>query len=147
VVNFEKDFDLLEKEARDLNPLPPLAKLTDLLERWQREPVSSQEDIKRFAHELWVSLDDYEREMRDQVHGHQILLTMKEHKFMTHMEWLKNKFGFYLELYEQAFVELKLRQRKQVDQLQMMLADQESRVMNYQRDPNTLAYQIYGEIP
>ena len=31
---------------------------------------------------------------------------------MTHMEWLKNKFGFYLELYEQAFIELKLRQRK-----------------------------------
>jgi hypothetical protein len=37
---------------------------------------------------------------------------MKEHKFMMHIEWLKNKFGFYLELYEQSFVEVKLKYRK-----------------------------------
>jgi chromosome segregation ATPase len=112
VVTFEKEYDILEKEARDLNPLPPLTKITDMLERWSREPVHSQEDLKRFANELWVSLDDYEREMRDQVNGHQIILAIKEHKFMTNIEWLKNKFGFYLELYEQSFIEVKLKYRK-----------------------------------
>jgi hypothetical protein len=72
---------------------------------------------------------------------------MKEHKFMMNVEWLKNKFGFYLELYEQAFVELKIKYRKQIDQLQMSIADEESRIMNYQRDSSELSKQIYGDIP
>jgi chromosome segregation ATPase len=41
VVTFEKEYDILEKEARELNSLPPLTKITDMLERWSREPVHS----------------------------------------------------------------------------------------------------------
>jgi hypothetical protein len=132
VRNFEKEVDVLEKNIRDITSgLPPLAKITDMLERWSREPVHTQKDIMKFAHELWVSLDDYEREMRDQVQGHQILLAMKEHQFSTHTSWLKNKFGFYLEVYDQALLELKLRNRREVEQFMMTACEEESRIFNY----------------
>lgn len=71
-----------------------------MLERWQQEPTHSFDDIQRFANELWVSLADYEKDIKESIHGHQIIMAMKEYKYMNHIEWIKNKFGFYVELYE-----------------------------------------------
>jgi hypothetical protein len=41
-----------------------------MLERWSREPIHTQDEIQKFANELWVSLDDYEKDMKDSVKGH-----------------------------------------------------------------------------
>ena len=70
MLQFELDLDSLEKQARDSNSNPPLQKITDMLERWSREPIHTQDEIQRFANELWVSLDDYEKDMKDSIKGH-----------------------------------------------------------------------------
>ena len=43
----------------------PLQRLTDLLDRWDREEKYSSEDIKRFGSELWMTLQEYEKDLRD----------------------------------------------------------------------------------
>jgi hypothetical protein len=50
VLNFEKEYDRFERDSREIAPHGRLAKLTDMLDRWAREPVSTMEDIKKFAH-------------------------------------------------------------------------------------------------
>lgn len=97
---FEHEFDALEKQARDQGLNQPLQKITDMLERWSREPIHTQDEVIKFATELWVSLADYEKDMKESVKGHQIIISIKEHKYMSHIEWIKNKLGFYAELYE-----------------------------------------------
>jgi hypothetical protein len=39
MLQFEIELDSLEKQARDTNPNPPLQKISDMLERWSREPI------------------------------------------------------------------------------------------------------------
>ena len=147
MLQFEIELDNLEKQARDVNPNPPLQKITDMLERWSREPIHTQDEIQKFANELWVSLDDYEKDMKDSIKGHQIILAMKEYKFLTHLEWIKNKFGFYVDLYEQSFTEVKLKNRREIDQQMMALCDHESRMLNYQKEESEVSKIVYEDIP
>jgi hypothetical protein len=72
---------------------------------------------------------------------------MKEYKFMTHLEWIKNKFGFYVELYEQAFTELKLRQKREVERTNMSLCDHESRMFNYAQETSEVARLLHDDVP
>ena len=96
VMAFELEYDSLEKEVKDA----PLVKMTEMLEKWSKESIHTHDEIQKFAQELWVSLEEYEKDIKDGVQGHQMILSMKEYKYMNHIEWIKNKFGFYVELYE-----------------------------------------------
>ena len=62
--------------------------------------MHTRDEVERFANELWFSLADYEKDIKEGAKGHEIILAMKEYKYMSHIEWIKNKFGFYVELYE-----------------------------------------------
>lgn len=99
VMAFEHEANEMENLlARD--GMEPLQKITEMLERWSSEPIHTQDEIQRFANELWVSLSEYEKDIKEGIQGHQIIIAIKEHKYMQHVEWIKNKFGFYVELYE-----------------------------------------------
>lgn len=96
IMAFEHEATALEREVKE----PPLLKLTEMLDRWSSEPIHTKDEIQKFAHELWVSLAEYEKDLKEGVQGHQIIIAMKDYKFMNHIEWIKNKFGFQLDLYE-----------------------------------------------
>ena len=96
VMTFEHETNALEREVKE----PPLLKLTEMLDRWSSETIHTNDEIQKFAHELWVSLAEYEKDIKESVQGHQIIIAMKDYKFMNHIEWIKNKFGFQLELYD-----------------------------------------------
>ncbi len=66
---------------------------------------------------------------------------------MTHLEWIKNKFGFYVELYEQAFTELKLRQKREVERTNMSLCDHESRMFNYAQEQSEVSRILHDDVP
>jgi len=51
--------------------------------------------------------------------GHEIILAMKDHKYSTHIDWVKNKFGFYIDFYETTMNEIKLKANRDMDR-QMM---------------------------
>lgn len=85
--------------------------------------------------------------MKDSIKGHQIILAMKEYKFLTHLEWIKNKFGFYVDLYEQSFTEMKLKNRKEMEHQMISLCDHESRMLNYQKEQTEVSKMVYEDIP
>ena len=78
----------------------PTLKISELLEKWQLEPTHSTDDISKFATELWISLADYEKKIKESIKGHEIIMAKKDYKYMSTLEWIKNKFGFYVEIYE-----------------------------------------------
>ncbi len=89
-MEFEHEYDNLQREIKE----PPLVKLAEMLDRWSSEPIHTNDEIQKFAHELWVSLAEYEKDIKEGVQGHQMIIAMKEYKYMNHIEWIKNKFGF-----------------------------------------------------
>lgn len=42
-----------------------MSKLTDMLEKWDREERHSTEDIFKFATELWMTLAEYEKDLKE----------------------------------------------------------------------------------
>ena len=125
--NFELDVVNLEKQKETNHPLN---KLTDLLDKWDREEMKSDEEILRFAHELWVTAGEFEKDLKESLKGHEIVTAMKEFKYQSHIDWLKNKLGFVIDYYDTAMNEMKLKSFRQVDRLQMQLCDLESRLLN-----------------
>jgi hypothetical protein len=41
-----------------------------MLERWSSEPIHTYDEIQKFASELWVSLAEYEKDIKEGVQGH-----------------------------------------------------------------------------
>ncbi|CDW90671.1 UNKNOWN [Stylonychia lemnae] len=143
VEKFEQDFKQLE-EQKETNH--PLAKLQDLLDRWSKEDLKTEDEIQKFAGELWVTVSEFEKDLKESLKGHEIILAMKDHKYTTHIDWIKNKFGFYIDYYETTMNELKLRNNREMDRQMMQLADIESRLFNCQKEDSELAKIIYSEV-
>lgn len=80
-----------------------------MLDKWSNEELMTEEDLVKFAGELWLTVSEFEKDLQDSLKGHEILLSMKEYKYSSHIDWIKNKFGFYIDLYETTMNELKLR--------------------------------------
>jgi UDP-N-acetyl-D-mannosaminuronate dehydrogenase len=77
-MQFEKDIETLE-DAKETNH--PLAKLSELLDRWNQEEVMTNDDLVKFARELWMTVEEFEKDLKESLKGHEIILSMKEHKF------------------------------------------------------------------
>jgi hypothetical protein len=63
------------------------------LERWSNEDIITDDDMLKFANELWLTVEEFEKDLKDSLKGHEIVLSMKEHKYHSHTEWIKNKFS------------------------------------------------------
>lgn len=87
----------------------PLSKLTDLLDKWSREEIHTADELIKFAHELWVTTGEFEKDLKESMKGHEMVMIMKEHKYQTHIDWIKNKLGFQADALEITLNELKLR--------------------------------------
>lgn len=123
----------------------PLHKLHELLERWSREDVMTDEGLAKFAGELWMTVAEFEKDLKESLKGHEIILSMKEYKFSSHIDWIKNKFGFYIDYYETTMNELKLKQMRNMDRIMMQMSDLESRLMNCQKEESELSRIIYSD--
>jgi len=72
--------------------------------------MSTDEDLVKFANELWLTVTEFEKDLKESLKGHEIVLAMKDYKYSSHVDWIKNKFGFYIDYYETCMNELKLKQ-------------------------------------
>ena len=86
--------------------------MQELLDRWDGEELHTEEGLVKFANELWVTVAEFEKDLKESMKGHELVLSMKEFRHQSHVDWIKNKFGFYIELYETTINELKLRQQR-----------------------------------
>ncbi len=107
--------------------------------------MDTDEGLIKFANELWLTVADFEKDLKDSLKGHEIVMAMKDYKYSSHVDWIKNKFGFYIDYYETCMNELKLKQMRQMERIQMQMADLESRLYNCQREDSELASIIYSE--
>lgn len=54
-----------------------------MLEKWSEEEVLKNDDITKFAGELWLTVSDFEKDLKESLKGHEMVLAMKEHKYVT----------------------------------------------------------------
>ena len=45
-------------------------------------------------------MEEFEKDLKDSMKGHEIIMQMKEYKYQRHIDWIKNKFGLQIEFYE-----------------------------------------------
>jgi len=136
IMTYEKEIEKLEN---DKDGHKPLQKLQDLLDKWSKEDIKTDDDLANFACELWQTVEEFEKELKESMKGHEIIMHMKQYKYQSHVDWIKNKFGFQIELYEQTFNEIKLKYNKEIDRLNITIADMESKAMNFARSEDYIA--------
>eukprot|EP00347_Sterkiella_histriomuscorum_P011047 403373953 len=142
VEKFEQDFQVLEEQKENNHPLH---KLHDLLERWSREEPMTTEDLVKFAGEFWMTVQEFEKDLKESLKGHEMILSIKEYKYSSHIDWIKNKFGFYIDFYETTMNELKLKQMRDKERIMMQMNDLESRLLNCQKEESELSRIIYSD--
>ena len=101
--------------------------MQDHLDNWQLDcPPTNDEEIKEFAvskkkltscvqNELWMSLAEFEKQLKEQVTGYELELIHNKNYYMEKEEYLKDKFQFKLEIYESSIRETKILARRQVE--------------------------------
>ena len=62
-----------------------------MLHEWDDEERYTQDDIVKFANELWTTTADFERELRDSAKGFEIELKMAREQHTRREEQLKKK--------------------------------------------------------
>ena len=83
-----------------------------------------------------MSLAEFEKQLKDEVTGHELAKQRMTNYYMDKEEHMKDKFGFRLEMSEVALLETKLNSRKQIDQLSMALSDAESKLFQMYKGDN-----------
>jgi hypothetical protein len=78
VLNEVRDTEeLLEKleaeNRRNNNPQFPGQKLSNMMEKWGKEHVYSGHQNRKYATELWVSVEEFEAQLKDEIKGHDIV--------------------------------------------------------------------------
>ena len=91
--DFENEVGTIEAslESQRLGQKQPLEKLERMLHEWDDEERYTQDDIVKFANELWTTTADFERELRDSAKGFEIELKMAREQHTRREEQLKKK--------------------------------------------------------
>lgn len=69
--------------------------------------------------ELWMSLADYEKQLKEQMTGYELKLFLAKNQAMDREEALKTKCAYRLDLYEIALRELKLKSTRDIEHAMM----------------------------
>mmetsp|Transcript_17002 Transcript_17002/g.26215 ORF Transcript_17002/g.26215 Transcript_17002/m.26215 type:complete len:102 (+) Transcript_17002:1072-1377(+) len=93
--------DRLEKKNRDENlPMIPGLKIHELMEAWNREgnEVADWDDtrLQKLSSEFWLSLDDFEKHLRDSERGDHLVLKAIVKKYEARVSRMKQVTSFQL---------------------------------------------------
>ena len=72
-------------------------------------------DMKNYANELWVSLNQYEDQLKGEVKGHEIIHRKKEMQSRCKISSVLQQTQFYLTAIESAYIESKIHFRRETD--------------------------------
>ncbi|CDW79813.1 UNKNOWN [Stylonychia lemnae] len=142
LMEFEKEVEKMDhQKAVD----QPGEAMQEMLEKWDGEEVQNEEEIQKYAGELWVSLEEYEKQLKEEIKGHQLHYNKLETLLNCRIRSYKLKTCFRIDALELALSEYKQNAMKTQEQYQMMLSDAESRLLRLQVDQANIKKLVYGQ--
>ena len=117
-----------------------------MMERWSEEHVYSNNELKKYATELALSLQEFERELKEQQYGQEIELTKAKQQYMTRIDGVRNQAAMRIEALESALIETKLKYKRELDRAEMIRAEMESNLYNIHLNQDRLDASIEEKI-
>ena len=68
----------------------PGEKVDRLLKEWADEDVYADEDMKKYTAELWVSLEEFEKQLKNEERGQSIVFGRRVKRYEAQIQRLKN---------------------------------------------------------
>ena len=110
-----------------------------MLQKWSDEPVFSQEDLDAHRNELWLSLEEFEKYLREQETALELENKNLKIQYRTRVDGIRAQTSMRIEALESALIECKLRMSRDRERADMQLAEMESRLFNQHMDAKSSA--------
>ena len=83
----EKELNICEQENAGRNPG---VAVKDLLKRWSVEPLQTAKEIEAYANELWVTREQFEKELRNEQRGAELEILKAKMNYQIKLDSLRN---------------------------------------------------------
>jgi len=88
-----------------------------MLKKWHDDKGwFSQNDLRRYANELWVTKEKFEQQLKEQQTAMQIELKTKNAAFVSRVDSIRSNAAFRIQALETALIETKLKYRREAEQ-------------------------------
>ena len=108
----------------------PGEEIYKLMEKWGRDHLYEPEEIIEYADCLWISLEKYESQLKQEEKGFQLIAEKNIKKYKNRLKRYINVTSSQIEALESALIETKLNYRRELDRISMHSADIESKLMS-----------------
>ncbi|CDW88403.1 UNKNOWN [Stylonychia lemnae] len=109
---------------------PPGEKIREMMEIWDNAKIDSNYDLEQLQGELWVTAEEFEKKLEDDIKGYQIERQNLIDHYLRKIDQQKKIHCFYLESLEISFNDYKMKHNRDMELTQMMLNDYQSKIMN-----------------
>ncbi|CAI2359557.1 unnamed protein product [Moneuplotes crassus] len=126
--------DHAKKERRELGGMEsyPLERLQNMLHEWDNQDMCTKDEIMDYAHELWVTVGQFEKELKKSTKGHELELEKVKYTLRSRIEWIKYKSHLHISALEEALRMTKEKKNTEIENMKMALSEYESRLLNQQ---------------
>jgi hypothetical protein len=93
----------------------PGQKINDMMNLWGKEEVWYDEDIAKWSTELWMSLQEFERNLKEEESGFKKYHELKMKQFNCQIQRYKNVCSMKIEQLESALIETKISLQRERD--------------------------------
>eukprot|EP00347_Sterkiella_histriomuscorum_P005708 403355571 len=126
--------DLIQEDRpytqRLLGDNPPGDRIREMMHIWDMQKIDTNEDILQLKGELWVTAEEFERKLEDDIKGFQLERDWIIKTAKRKLDLVCQHHEFYITALEQAMNEKKLQSMRQCEQSEMMLNDYQSKILN-----------------
>ena len=104
--------------------------MNKMLQKWSEEPVYTEAQLEQYSKELWLSLQDFEKWIKEQEFCMEAELKNLKIQYRTRVDGIRAHTSMRIEALESALIETKLRLNRERERAEMTMAEMESRTMN-----------------
>eukprot|EP00347_Sterkiella_histriomuscorum_P013592 403364126 len=124
---------MADSEQTSIENKQPGNKIQNMLESWEAEIKNkcwSKDELENYAGELWLTADQFEKDLQDDVKGFDLEKQMIIKFYRQRIDQQKLKTGMFIEALETALTETKIYLGNELEQAQMTINDYESKIFN-----------------
>ena len=106
--------ELHQLEERKRTKHPGFA-ITQLLKKMAEDSVYSNEQLKEYADELWMTAAQFEKELQEEKEAYRCEMEAKKFQFQARTDGIRAQTSFRIDALESAIIETKLKYMKQAE--------------------------------
>lgn len=83
--------------------------MANLIELWSKEEIIDEKSNKEYTEALWLSLQEFEQQLRDEAKGHELAFKFQQKKYQAQVQRLKEVTSFQMDMLETVVAEAKVK--------------------------------------